>query len=159
MYLRYHTRSARIKLFDEPSFIRDQRKLNSLFSFTALGASPNGCWRGPAAPSMLTMCGKAYRRIFDAENMYTGARYIRAAEAAWRLLGFHVMDRYPSVSPLRLHLPNEQNTSLSTSLFPVKSRTRQSVSFSLEVRPLRTKDIHFCSSCGTTTWDFLWAAL
>ena len=23
---------------------------------------------------MLTMCGKAYRRIFDAENMYTGER-------------------------------------------------------------------------------------
>ena len=50
------------------------------------------------------------------------------------------------------------NTSLSTNLFPVKSRTRQSVSFSLEVGPLRTKDIHFYS-CGTTTWDFLWAAL
>ena len=94
----------------------------------------------------------------DEIEAYRSARYIPAAEAAWRLLGFHVMDRYPSFSPLRLHLPDEQKTSLSTSLFPVKSKTRQSVSFSLEVGPLRTKDVHFCS-CGTTTWDFLWAAL
>lgn len=58
-------------LLQQPSFLKNQRKRNSLFAFTALGASSAGCWQGPSAPSMLTMCGKAYRRIFDAENMYS----------------------------------------------------------------------------------------
>lgn len=58
-------------LFSQPSFLKNQRKMNSLFAFTALGASSSGCWQGPPPSSMLTMCGKACRRIFDAENPYT----------------------------------------------------------------------------------------
>lgn len=54
------------------SFLKNQRELNSLFAFTALGASPSGCWHGPPPPSMLTTHGKAYRRIFDAEIQYAG---------------------------------------------------------------------------------------
>jgi OTU-like cysteine protease len=62
------------QLLDSVSFMRDQFKYNGLFSFTALGASPSPTWTQPAPPSMLTMHGKAYHRIFDAHAVYEGMR-------------------------------------------------------------------------------------
>lgn len=57
-------------IYHERSFLASQRKFNDLFSVTVLGGSPPGCWQGPVPPAMLTMCGKAYNRIFYAENLY-----------------------------------------------------------------------------------------
>lgn len=52
----------------------------------------------------------------DEIEAYRSARYVSAAEAAWRLLGFHVMDRRPAVSSLRLHLPDQQHVIVDTDL-------------------------------------------
>ena len=57
-------------LFETTKFISAQRRYNGLFGFTALGA---GCiqkktWTEPPAPSMLTLHGRAYHRIFDLQQ-------------------------------------------------------------------------------------------
>ena len=58
------------RIFNSEEFSTSQRKYNGLLSYTALGA--RGCepktWANPAPPSMLTLHGKAYRRIFDLEE-------------------------------------------------------------------------------------------
>lgn len=38
---------------------------------------------------------------------YVDARYLSAHEAAWRILGFHITSKTPSVSCLPIHLPDE----------------------------------------------------
>lgn len=60
------------ELFRSPEFSRNQRKYNSLFSFTALaaGGMQKSTWTQPSPPSMLTLHGKAYHRIFDLEEQY-----------------------------------------------------------------------------------------
>lgn len=52
----------------------------------------------------------------DELEAYRSARYISASEAAWRLLGFHTMERQPAVSSVRLHLPDEQHVIVDESL-------------------------------------------
>ena len=52
----------------------------------------------------------------DEIEAYRSARYVSAAEAAWRLLGFHIMERHPSVTSLRLHLPDEQHVIVDQTL-------------------------------------------
>lgn len=37
---------------------------------------------------------------------YWNVRYLTATEGIWRIFGFHVTSKYPSVSPLPVHLPN-----------------------------------------------------
>lgn len=39
---------------------------------------------------------------------YLQARYLSAREDAWRILGFHVNYRNPSVTPLPAHLPSRE---------------------------------------------------
>ena len=60
------------RLFNTKAFSSSQRSYNGLFSFTALAAG--GCetktWTNPAPPSMLTLHGKAYHRIFDLQEKY-----------------------------------------------------------------------------------------
>lgn len=70
-------------LFNSREFSTYQRKYNGLFSFTALaaGGCENGTWTNPKPPSMLTLHGKAYHRIFDLQekyetmNVYNSARF------------------------------------------------------------------------------------
>ncbi|CAN0028631.1 unnamed protein product, partial [Ectocarpus sp. 8 AP-2014] len=52
-------------IYNTTEFQRNQRKYNSLFSFTALSAGGlrKQTWTQPYAPSMLTMHGRAYHRI------------------------------------------------------------------------------------------------
>ncbi|KAF7814740.1 uncharacterized protein G2W53_028709 [Senna tora] len=45
---------------------------------------------------------------FDEIKMYYDCRYISACEAAWRIFGFDINYREPSVEHLPFHLPNEQ---------------------------------------------------
>ena len=60
------------RLFSSKEFSNYQRKCNRLFSFTALGAGgcDNRTWTDPKPPSMLTLHGKAYHRIFDLQEQY-----------------------------------------------------------------------------------------
>lgn len=60
------------EIFHSQEFRNNQRRYNSLFSFTALAAdgSQKRTWTNPAAPSMLTMHGRAYHRIFDLEERH-----------------------------------------------------------------------------------------
>ena len=54
-------------------FQRAQRGYNGLFSFTALGAGgvDKRSWTQPnRGPSMLTLHGKAYHRVFDLQQQY-----------------------------------------------------------------------------------------
>ncbi|XP_020242986.1 uncharacterized protein LOC109821212 [Asparagus officinalis] len=44
----------------------------------------------------------------DEIHQYLDARYISAAEAAWRLFDYNLHRRYPPVERLRYHLPYEQ---------------------------------------------------
>ena len=41
--------------------------------------------------------------------MYRTTRYISAAEATWRMLGFESQSRYPSVTRVHAHLENENS--------------------------------------------------
>ena len=38
---------------------------------------------------------------------YIDGRYLCAPEAAWRIIGFHLTDKKPSVRPLSIHLPGQ----------------------------------------------------
>ena len=41
-------------------------------------------------------------------EQYGGTRYISAAEATWRLLGYQMVDRYPAVTKIHARLEGEQ---------------------------------------------------
>lgn len=60
------------QIFRTPHFRGAQRRYNGLFSFTALGAGgiQKRTWTQPNPPSMLTLHGKAYHRIFDLQEQY-----------------------------------------------------------------------------------------
>ncbi|XP_031111748.1 uncharacterized protein LOC116015711 [Ipomoea triloba] len=47
--------------------------------------------------------------VIDEINMYYDCRYISPCEAAWRIFGYDVHYRNPSVERLSFHLPNEQS--------------------------------------------------
>ena len=60
-----------------------QRAYNGLFSFTALGAGgvDKRSWTQPdRGPSMLTLHGKAYHRIFDLQQQYEDMNFRVVAE-------------------------------------------------------------------------------
>jgi hypothetical protein len=44
----------------------------------------------------------------DEIQMYQSGRYICTSEAVWRILSFPIHERFPSVTHLEVHLPNEQ---------------------------------------------------
>jgi len=44
----------------------------------------------------------------DEMKDYWTARYVSAGEAAWRILGFHITHKQPSVDALPVHLPNSR---------------------------------------------------
>ena len=46
--------------------------------------------------------------ITDEIELYRKTRYISAAEATWRLLGFQMVDRNPAVTKIHAHLEGEQ---------------------------------------------------
>ncbi|XP_019191668.1 PREDICTED: uncharacterized protein LOC109186192 [Ipomoea nil] len=48
-------------------------------------------------------------KIVDEIKMYYDCRYISPPEAAWRIFGFDIQFRNPSVERLSFHLPNEQS--------------------------------------------------
>ena len=50
----------------------------------------------------------------DEIHEYIQARYLSASEAAWRIFGFHVNQREPSVSALPVHLPRKDSLLFST---------------------------------------------
>ncbi|XP_028782636.1 uncharacterized protein LOC114738734 [Neltuma alba] len=47
-------------------------------------------------------------RVFDEIQQYYNCRYISACEASWRIFGFDIHHRHPSVERLSFHLPNQQ---------------------------------------------------
>lgn len=53
-------------------------------------------------------------------EQYRQTRYISAAEATWRILGFHVLDRYPAVTRIHAHLEGEHNV-----IFPENATPEQ----------------------------------
>ncbi|XP_019175431.1 PREDICTED: uncharacterized protein LOC109170736 [Ipomoea nil] len=48
-------------------------------------------------------------KVIDEINMYYDCRYISPCEAVWRLFGFDIQLRAPSVERLSFHLPNQQS--------------------------------------------------
>ena len=46
---------------------------------------------------------------FDEISEYQDKRSIGAAEAMWRLLGYHISERHPAVYAPRVHLPKPTN--------------------------------------------------
>ena len=48
-------------------------------------------------------------QVQDEISLYYDCRYISSCEAAWRILGFEVQYKDPSVERLSFHLPNEQS--------------------------------------------------
>ncbi|XP_060879154.1 uncharacterized protein LOC132951353 [Metopolophium dirhodum] len=44
----------------------------------------------------------------DEIKIYESGRYISSSEAAWKILGFHIHDRYPAFTHLDVHLENGQ---------------------------------------------------
>ena len=45
----------------------------------------------------------------DEIEEYWKARYLSAMEATWRILGFHITKKEPSVTALSVHLPNDRH--------------------------------------------------
>jgi len=41
-------------------------------------------------------------------KIYESGRYISSSKAAWKILGFHIHDRYPAITHLDVHLENGQ---------------------------------------------------
>ncbi|XP_061373673.1 uncharacterized protein LOC133316000, partial [Gastrolobium bilobum] len=66
----------------------------------------------------------------DEIKMFYDCRYVSACEAAWRIFGFDIHSRYPSVQRLPFHLPNEKNIIFSDndSLYDVKTRAESRLS-------------------------------
>ncbi|XP_019168340.1 PREDICTED: uncharacterized protein LOC109164044 [Ipomoea nil] len=52
-------------------------------------------------------------KVIDEINMYYDCRYISPCEAVWRLFGFDIQLRAPSVERLSFHLPNQQSVIFS----------------------------------------------
>ncbi|KAL4084748.1 hypothetical protein QTP88_027663 [Uroleucon formosanum] len=44
----------------------------------------------------------------DEIQIYESGKYISSSEAAWKILGFHIHDRYPAITHLDVHLENGQ---------------------------------------------------
>ena len=97
-------------------FGRNQRKYNSLFSFIALGAEDmqRRTWTNPSPPSMLTMHGKAYHRIFDLQQQYsditvvnTARFYIYNSEFNTPSRALHINHNTASSLRIVLHIPNK----------------------------------------------------
>ena len=58
-------------------------------------------------------CTKDYAKariqgITSEIEQYQKTRYISAAEAVWRLLGYHMVSRFPAVTKVHAHLEGEQ---------------------------------------------------
>jgi Helitron helicase-like domain at N-terminus len=58
-------------------------------------------------PDRATYSIGAEEAIDEIKDFWTG-RYISAGEAAWRILGFHITHKYPSVECLPVHLSNSR---------------------------------------------------
>jgi len=68
----------------------------------------------------------------DEIEAYRNARYISAAEAAWRLLGFHVLERFPAVTALSSSTLIDRWTAFS---IPLRTSTTTSNTLSATRRP------------------------
>ncbi|XP_061371567.1 uncharacterized protein LOC133314138 [Gastrolobium bilobum] len=66
----------------------------------------------------------------DEIKMFYDCRYVSACEAAWRIFGFDVHWRYPTVQRLSFYLPNQKNIvfSHSASISDVKTRAKSRIS-------------------------------
>ena len=53
------------------------------------------------------------RQMNEVKN-YLDGRYICASEASWRIFGFDIHSRWPSVDRLPIHLPNNKYVSFRT---------------------------------------------
>ncbi|XP_074373870.1 uncharacterized protein LOC141714237 [Apium graveolens] len=55
------------------------------------------------------------KRPLDEVKQYLDGRYVCASEASWRLFGFDIHSRWPSVERLPVHLPNDKHVSFKGS--------------------------------------------
>ena len=71
-------------LFNLTEFRNSERKYNSLFSFTALGTGglEKRTWTQPSPPSMLTLHGRAYHRVFDLQQEHTSLDHTNVSHCA-----------------------------------------------------------------------------
>ncbi|CAN0552739.1 unnamed protein product, partial [Ectocarpus sp. 12 AP-2014] len=94
-------------IYNTSHFSRNQRKYNSLFSFTALAA--NGLrkqtWSNPSGSSMLTMHGRAYHRIFDLQQHYAGMNVANSSR-------YYIYDSDFNLQSRALHVNQDTATSL-----------------------------------------------
>ncbi|XP_074342114.1 uncharacterized protein LOC141679536 [Apium graveolens] len=65
----------------------------------------NGC-TSPITPE---------KRPLDEIKQYLDGRYVCASEASWRIFGFDIHSRWPSVERLPIHLPNDKHVSFKGS--------------------------------------------
>ena len=103
-----------MNLFRSANFQNSQRRYNCLFSFTALGAGgiEKRTWTEPRPPTMLTLHGKAYHRIFDLQERY--ADYNVSNSARFYIYDSEFAQKASSLSlnlqianTLRTHVNNE----------------------------------------------------
>ncbi|XP_074376799.1 uncharacterized protein LOC141718314 [Apium graveolens] len=55
------------------------------------------------------------KRPLDEVKQYLDGRYVCASEASWRIFGFDIHSRWPSVERLPVHLPNDKHVSFKGS--------------------------------------------
>ncbi|XP_042056261.1 uncharacterized protein LOC121800826 [Salvia splendens] len=56
-----------------------------------------------------SFCQSGVERNLDEVSLYYDCRYVSSCEAAWRIFGFEIQYKDPSVERLSFHLPNEQH--------------------------------------------------
>lgn len=82
----------------------------------------------------------------DEIQEYIQARYLSASEAAWRIFGFHVNQREPSVTALPVHLPGEDSLLFSAENAERVLATTISLLERYLARPVDTMfdDVRYC---------------
>lgn len=63
---------------------------------------------------MVHQTNNAKAKIFDEVKHYLDGRNVCASEATWRILGFDVHSRWPSVDGLPIHLPDSEHVNFKT---------------------------------------------
>jgi hypothetical protein len=73
----------------------------------AQGSSNSTTQNNPTTPTQQSL-GPGVRNKINELNDYWQARYLTATEAVWRIFGFNITSKYPSVSPLPVHIPSSR---------------------------------------------------
>ncbi|XP_017221469.2 uncharacterized protein LOC108198216 [Daucus carota subsp. sativus] len=90
------------------------RSLKYLFKYCLKGHDNATMLLKKSNASMISNKDSTKVKVLDEVNHYVDGRYVCASEAAWRILGFDIHSRWPSVDRLPIHMPGNKHVSFKT---------------------------------------------